>query len=111
MPPTVTASATAGSIAVSTDSGAARFHTVVRSSACSRKSARSASASQTSIPPTHVPEPPIASRRLPGRTLIRSVATTRVPCAVSAAHKRLPTAPAAPMTIVEGVIVILVGRH
>jgi hypothetical protein len=35
MPPIVTASATAGSRAVSTESGAARFHTVVSASACS----------------------------------------------------------------------------
>ena len=106
MPPTVTASATAGSMAVSTDSGAARFQTVVVSSAWSRNSDLSASASHTSTAPMQVPKPPMASRRLPGSSSILSDAITRVPRAVSAAQSRFPTAPAAPMIRVAGAFAI-----
>ena len=51
IPPIVTASATSGFIAVSTERGAARFQTVVFSSPYSWKSLRTVDASHTSMPP------------------------------------------------------------
>jgi hypothetical protein len=97
MPPTVTASATSGSRAVSTDRGAARFQTVVFASACALNSCFRTFASRTSTEPTQVPRSPMLRVRLPGSVSMRSVAMTRCPRAVSAAQRRLPIAPAAPM--------------
>ena len=93
MPPTVTASAISGFIAVSTESGDAKFHTVVSSSACSRKSFCNATGSLTSTLPMHLCA---TFCTLLGTNCIRSAAITSAPARFKAVQSRLPTAPAAP---------------
>ena len=94
MPPIVTASATSGDIAVSTESGDARFHTAVSLSAWSLKSFTTDASSRTSMPPTHTFAEFLM---LEGRWSWRSLAITCEPARASACVSRLPTAPAAPM--------------